>query len=126
MKSFTATLVILPFLAVFLNCNQVMQPNYLPNYSSEAITVWARDWKDGYRGVKWDSDCDFNGNDISCFENLVPNSCLDRCFDHGDCSHWTYRNDGFCCIKKANQMIESDSPGHNCGFILGRSSQSSK
>ena len=86
----------------------------------------ARDWKNSHSGYWYDLDCDFNGHDISCMNNLSMGECAQRCVAHGDCTHFTQREgDNFCCIKNHRSgFLEINHPGHRCGFIPGRSDQS--
>ena len=88
-----------------------------------APIVSARNWQNS-NGYRYDNNCDFNGHDISCMNGLGLGECAQRCISHGDCTHFTQREDNFCCIKKNQSgFLENHAPGHRCGFIPGRSDQ---
>ena len=87
-------------------------------------TVSARHWQLGDGGLtRWDMNCDFNGRDIRCVP-AAGDQCGGICISNPSCTHFTHRR-GTCCIKRSRgSWHEQFDPGHTCGFIPGRSSQS--
>nr|CAH0105164.1 unnamed protein product [Daphnia galeata] len=90
---------------------------------SSMTTVSARDWKVGDNGLsRWDSNCDFNGRDISC-SPASGDQCGGVCIANPSCTHFTHSG-GTCCIKRfTGSWLEQFSSGAVCGFIFGRSGQ---
>lgn len=67
--------------------------------------------------------CDFNGRDIECHWCDIPDEfdCAKRCLGNIYCTHFTYRNDHACCLKRSSaDFSEIENPGHVCGYIPGR------
>ena len=105
------------------------------------LSVEARNWSLGKRGIKWAYHCDFFGYDIS---NVVVQGgeCGKRCIDHGDCNAFFFSNDaesaesfesaesgesaeeqGICYLKNipANLASSGASSGW-CGYVPWRGS----
>ena len=83
-----------------------------------------RAWQIGYARLKWDNNCDFNGHDIACMSGFQDGECAKMCFHNDRCTHFT--QNGECCLKNADRIAEIERPSAVCGFIPGRSKQSTK
>ena len=87
------------------------------------VVVPTSSWRTGGSGALWDYHCDFYGRDIA----RSPSSggeCGAKCASNSQCPHFTYR-DGFCYLKRSTSALREKSEiGPICGFIRGRSSQS--
>jgi hypothetical protein len=79
----------------------------------------AFNWKcDSSLQVRWDYNCDFYGYDITRI-NSRSEECGDLCLSNNDCTHFTHR-DGFCYLKKGDNLNAIDSSGAVCGFVQCR------
>jgi hypothetical protein len=89
-------------------------------------TVFARVWDYAEGGqVRWSTNCNFNVSDIQTV--FVPNNQCGRvCIDNWACTHFTASRT--VCVLKRNLtgMTEVFSRTEICGFLSGRSNQSTE
>ena len=91
---------------------------FLPGRSNQSWSYW----QPGNGGaVYWDHNCDFNGADIISYYDSQAN-CGGDCVSNPQCTHFGAIN-GVCYLKTASCMNETPSPGEVCGFVVGRSQQ---
>ncbi|TDH68169.1 hypothetical protein CCR75_008962 [Bremia lactucae] len=91
-----------------------------------AVLVASSPFHVGSQGrVMWQNNCDLYGNDIKSISG-IPDVCGDYCTDTADCTHWTWTqaNGGTCWLKNGQTASTSQSWGANCGYIIGRFSDS--
>ena len=83
----------------------------------------ARNWQIGDNGlVRWDSNCDFSGNDIGQ-QPSRPEQCGGICIANPSCTHFTWGAGELCYMKQAWSLTEINSNGAVCGWVINRSSQ---
>lgn len=92
-------------------------------------TGFARNWRVGTNGlVRWDHDCDYNGNDITK-HRASGEECGPLCFADPECTHFTHKDsEGICLLKSYYRpgWFEIHSNRDTCGWIPGRAYENRK
>ena len=75
-------------------------------------------------GILYQDKCNFN-NEFNIEEPIIQMSfddCIAHCFKLAQCTHFTYKDNGMCSVKKASALADrlTEEKGRKCGYIPSR------